>query len=84
MEGARESDRDSSSLQSFSLALFPDGSYQVTVTDNAIEEDPSGTGTLINVYALVYIVRLEQGSWKMSPEDLKLQSTQGMCHASTG
>ena len=58
----------------------PDGTFQVAITDIAIEDDPSGTA--INVYTLDYIVKQEQGSWKLTPENLRNQHTQGICQAS--
>jgi len=61
-------------------AILNDSSIQVTVTDNAIEDAPSGQGTVINRYRVVYIVDQEQGMWKLAPESLLLESTHGTCH----
>ncbi len=62
-----------------SATLLNDGSVQVALTDNAVEDDPSGTGTVTNRYTLDFIVRQEQGTWKLKPTNLKLVSTQGVC-----
>jgi hypothetical protein len=62
-----------------SVTLLNDGSVQVAVTDNAIEDNPSGTVT--NRYTLDFIARQEQGTWKLTPMNLKLVSTQGVCQA---
>lgn len=64
-----------------SVTLLNDGSVQVAVTDNAIEDNPSGTGTVTNRYTLDFIARQEQGIWKLTPMNLKLVSTQGVCQA---
>jgi hypothetical protein len=62
-----------------SATLLNDGSVQVAVTDNAIENDPSGTGTVTNRYTLDFIASQEQGTWKLMPTKLQLVSTQGVC-----
>ena len=62
-----------------SATLLNDGSVQVAVTDNAIENDPSGTGTVTNRYTLDFIASQEQGTWKLTPTKLQLISTQGVC-----
>jgi len=62
-----------------SATLLNDGSVQVAVTDNAIENDPSGTGTVTNRYTLDFIASQEQGTWKLTPTKLQLVSTQGVC-----
>ena len=61
-----------------SATLLNDGSVQVAVTDNAIENDPSGTGTVTNRYTLDFIASQEQGTWKLAPMNLQLVSTQGV------
>ncbi len=62
-----------------SATLLNDGSVQVAVTDNAIENNPSGTGTVTNRYTLDFIASQEQGTWKLTPTKLQLISTQGVC-----
>lgn len=56
-------------------------SIQVSITDNAIEDAPSGQGTVINRYRVVYIVSQEQNTWKLAPEQITLESTHGTCNA---
>lgn len=60
-------------------SLQPDGSVQVQVTDNAVEDPPSGGGTVINIYQVDFTVKQEQGIWKITPTLIKLLSTHGKC-----
>lgn len=62
-----------------SATLLNDGSVQVAVTDNAIEDAPTGIGTVTNRYTLDFIASQEQGTWKLAPMNLQLVSTQGVC-----
>jgi hypothetical protein len=61
--------------------LLNNGSVQITVIDNAIEDAPSAQGTVVNRYRIIFIVSQEQGIWKLAPEHLTLESTHGICHA---
>ncbi len=62
-----------------SVTLLNDGSVRVAVTDNATEDN--ATGTVTNRYTLDFIAGQEQGEWKLTPENLKLVSTHGVCQA---
>jgi hypothetical protein len=66
---------DNASLQS-------DGSVEVQVTDNAVEDPPSGGGTVVNVYKLTFKVQQEQGKWKVTPHELQRKPIQGVCKSS--
>lgn len=55
------------------------GGFKVYVTDNAIEDNQPGPGTIINLYTLDYIVVQEQGSWKLNPENLISNYNKGTC-----
>jgi serine/threonine protein kinase len=54
------------SIQILSTTPLPDGSYKVELTDKATEENTPGTLTS-HVYNGYYIVKLENGSWKLYP-----------------
>ncbi|MGH2494429.1 MAG: serine/threonine protein kinase [Ktedonobacteraceae bacterium] len=55
-----------------------DGTVQVIITINAIEDKPSGPGTAINAYAGYFIAQQIQGRWRITPY-LQLKSTHGSC-----
>ncbi len=57
-----------------------DGTFQVAITDNAIEDNPPGTGTVIRAYMGYYMVKQEQGSWRLYPH-LHPVPTHGICQA---
>ncbi len=59
-------------------SLQADNSVQVWVTDNAIEDAPTG-GTAVSLYYVVYNVRKEQQSWKLAPISIQWAGNTGVC-----
>ncbi|HEX7736069.1 MAG TPA: serine/threonine-protein kinase [Ktedonobacteraceae bacterium] len=53
--------------------------FQVQVTDNAIEDASTG-GTVVNLYYVIYDVRWEQNSWKIAPTSLHYAGETGTCN----
>jgi serine/threonine protein kinase len=64
-----------------SATLQPDGSVDVQVTDNAIEDPPSGGRPVVNVYQVDFTVNQEQGQWKITRAQLNLIATNGVCQS---
>ena len=50
-----------------SARLQPDGSVNVEVTDNAVEDNAQKSGTVTRVYHGHFQAKLEQSSWKLIP-----------------
>lgn len=55
-----------------------DGTIKVTITDNAVEDLPTGPGTATNIYQGFFLAKHEAAGWKLTPE-LHLTSINGSC-----
>lgn len=51
-----------------STKIYSNSSVLVTITDVAVENNPSTLKTVINVYKLDYTVTLEAGLWRLTPK----------------
>lgn len=58
--------------------LQADGSVQVQVTDNAVEDAATG-GTVVSLYYVTYDVRQEETQWKIAPLSLQRSDAIGTC-----
>ncbi len=56
-----------SSIMINSITQLSNGVFKVAVTDFAIEKSSSGTQTVNRVYQGYYIVKKENGKWKLTP-----------------
>lgn len=62
-----------------STKLLQNGTVQVLVSANVIEDAPSG-GTVISLYYVIFDVQQVQNSWKLAPSSLRRDATPGVCH----